>query len=155
MAWVYSSWQTLTTPILITAVSTASGTFTVAGDQAMLARPGDYIRVSAGANAGRYTVTAVAYTPDNTVVSVTPAPASAVVAGNLVFGVSNSTMLDSLRKHHAEVSAAISANVGSNGTSIDTNVLLEYLRGVVRPEINKLERVMGGMFMAGQLRGIS
>ena len=59
MAWTYSGWQTLTTAILITAAAPASGTFTVAGDQAQLARPGDYIRVSAGANAGRYTVTAV------------------------------------------------------------------------------------------------
>jgi hypothetical protein len=154
MAWIYSGWQTATAAVVITAVSTASGTFTSSTDQTHLVRPGDRVAVNSGANIGRYTVTAVSYAPDSTVVSVTPAPTSAVVAGSLVFGPSNSTMLDNLRKHHAEVSAAISAAVGSNGTSIDTSVLLDYLKNVVRPEMNKIERVMGGMFMAGQLRDI-
>jgi ABC-type ATPase with predicted acetyltransferase domain len=154
MAWVYSGWQTATAAVVITAVSTASGTFTLSTDQTYLVRAGDRVAVNSGANIGRYTVTAVNYAPDSTVVSVTPAPASAVVAGSVVFGPSNSTMLDNLRKHHAEVSAAISAAVGSNGTSIDTSVLLDYLKNVVRPEMNKIERIMGGMFMAGQLRDV-
>ena len=154
MAWVYSGWQTATAAVVITAVSTASGTFTLSTDQTHLVRAGDRVAVNSGANIGKYTVTAVSYAPDSTVVSVTPAPVSAVVAGSVVFGPSNSTMLDNLRKHHAEVSAAISAAVGSNGTSIDTSVLLDYLKNVVRPEMNKIERVMGGMFMAGQLRDI-
>ena len=154
MAWIYSGWQTATSAVVITAVSPASGTLTLSTDQTHLVRAGDRVAVNSGANIGKYTVTAVSYAPDSTIVSVTPAPASAVVAGSLVFGPSNSTMLDNLRKHHTEVSAAISAAVGSNGTSIDTSVLLDYLKNVVRPEMNKIERVMGGMFMAGQLRDI-
>lgn len=153
MAWVYSSWQTATSISAITAVSPSAGTYTVAFDQLSLVRPGDRISVSAGANIGKYTVTAVSYAPDSTVVSVTPAPASAVVAGNLVFGPTASTQLDNLRKHHAEVSAAISANVGSNGTSIDTGVLLDYLKNFVNPELMKLQRSLGGMFMIGALKG--
>lgn len=152
MAWIYSGWQTATSISAITAVSTSAGTFTVSFDQLALVRPGDRVSVSAGANIGKYTVTAVAYAPDSTVVSVSPAPSSAAVTGNLVFGPSNSTMLDNLRKHHAEVSAAISANVGSNGTSLDTSTLLDYLRNVVQPELARRERILGGMFMVGQLK---
>lgn len=152
MAWIYSSWQTATSVSAITAVNVSAGTFTVSFDQRDLVKAGDRLNVSSGANIGKYTVTAISYTPDSTVVSVTPAPSSAVVAGNLVFGPTNSTQMDNLRKHHAEVSAAIAASVGSNGTSIDTGTLLDYLKNFVNPELIKLQRAIGGMFMAGQLK---
>ena len=152
MAWLYSSWQTLTATAAITAVSLSAGSFTVAGFKLDQARIGDRVAVDAGANLGSYTVAAITYAPDNTVVTVTPVPASATVAGNLVFGPSNSTMLANLRLHHAEVSAAISASVGSDGTTLNTDGLLNYLRQVVQPELAKRERALGGMFMAGQLK---
>jgi hypothetical protein len=152
MAWAYAAWQTLTATSAITAVSIPASAITVALDQTNLVRVGDRIAVSSGPNIGKYTVGGVVYLPDSTTITISPAPASATVTGNLIFGPTNSTMLDNLRKHHAEVSAAISANVGSNGTSIDTGTLLEYLRNVVQPELAKLERILGGMFMAGQLK---
>jgi hypothetical protein len=152
MAWSYSAWQTLTATAAITAVSIAAATFTVAADQTAQVRVGDRLVVDTGPNKGSYTVGAVAYAPDNTVVTVSPAPASATVSGNLVFGPSNSTMLANLRLHHAEVSAAISASVTADGTSVNTDGLLNYLRNVVQPELAKRERALGGMFMAGQLK---
>jgi hypothetical protein len=152
MAWAYSAWQTLSTAAAITAVSTSAGTFTVALDQTANAKPGERISVDTGANKGSYTVTSVSYAPDNTVVYVTPSPASAVVAGNLVFGPSGSTMLANLRLHHAEVSAAISAAVSADGTSVNSQTLLDYLRSVVSPELSAQERAIGGMFAAGQLK---
>ena len=152
MAWSYSAWQTMTTTAAIAAVSTSAATFTVAGDQTSLARVGDRLPVDTGANKGSYTITAISYTPDNTVFTVTPAPASAVVAGNLIFGPSLSTMLVNLRLHHAEVSAAISAAVSADGTSVNSQTLLDYLRNVVAPELAKRERARDGMFMAGQLK---
>lgn len=152
MAWAYSAWQTLTATSAITAVSVGGSSVTVQFDQTLLARNGDRVSISSGPNIGKYSVAAVIYAPDSTVITLSPAPASATVTGNLIFGPSNSTMLDNLRKHHAEVSAAISANVGSNGTSLDTSTLLDYLKNVVQPELAKLERILGGMFMAGQLK---
>lgn len=152
MAWTYAAWQTLTSTAAITAVSIASSSFTVAFDQTKVVRIGDRIAVSAGANIGNYTVSSVTYTPDSTVVIVSPAPASATVAGNLVFGPSSSTMLANLRLHHAEVSAAISASVGDDGTSVNTDTLLNYLRNIIQPELSKRERMLGGMFMSGNLR---
>lgn len=152
MAWTYADWQTKTTSVPIIAVATATGTFSLSGDQTAQCRVGDRTAVDTGANIGTYTVSAIAYAPNTTVVTVTPAPASATVTGNLVFGPSNATMLAYLRLHHAEVSQAISAGVSSDGTSINTDTLLQYLRNVVQPELSKRERALGGMFMAGQLK---
>jgi hypothetical protein len=152
MAWSYAAWQTLTTSVAITAVSIAAQTFTVATDQRSQVRVGDSLAVDTGANKGTYAVTAINYAPDNTVVTVSPAPASAVVAGNLVFGPSLSTQLANLRGHHAEVSAAISASVSADGTSVNSDTLRTYLKEIVQPELSKRERAAGGMFMAGNLR---
>lgn len=152
MPWAYSDWQTKTTAIAITAVSTGDGTFTLAGDQMAQARPGDRPTVDSGANIGTYSIQAISYAPNNTTVTVSPAPSSAVVAGNLVFGASLSTALMNLRLHHAEVSSAISQAVSADGTSVNTDTLLNYLRNVVQPELAKRERALGGMFMAGQLK---
>ena len=121
MAWSYADWQTKSTTVAITAVSTTAGTFTVALDQTAQVRAGDRLSVDAGANIGSYTVGAVAYAHNVTTVSVSPLPSSAVVAGNLVFGPYSSTMLANLRLHYAEVSNAISQSVSANGTSVNTD----------------------------------
>jgi hypothetical protein len=77
----------------ITAVSTVSKTFTVSGDRRRWFSKGGQFTVDSGANAGTYTVTAIAYAGGNTTVTVVETVTSAVVAGNVVVTV-RFTVLD-------------------------------------------------------------
>lgn len=150
MAWTYANWRTATVSAAITAVSTSLRTFSVSTDRRDLAIPGDRIKVDAGANIGTYDVVGVAYTPDTTTFTVSGVPASAVVAGNIVFGPSASSRLSQLKLHHAEVSARIDAAMAADGVSSSTDTLLRYL-SIVESALAAEQRAVRGYWAVGQV----
>lgn len=152
MAWTYANWLTATVTAAITAVDTTARSFAVATDRRALVRVGDRIAVDTGANTGSYDVAAVTYAPNATVLTVGAAIASAVVAGNAVFGVTGSTKLYHMRLHVAEVSAEIQAAVAANGVSHNSQVLNDYLKHLMA-ELRRAERsASGGIMITGRLR---
>ncbi len=78
----YDVQVTLLLPKAITAVNTGTKQFTVAGDQRLYYTATKTFTVDTGANASTYTPTTVVYNGTNTVITVSEAVPSAVVAGN-------------------------------------------------------------------------
>ncbi|MBA3622947.1 MAG: hypothetical protein H0W48_00455 [Methylibium sp.] len=149
MGWTHADWPTATLAWAIAAVSTSDRRFTVAGDRRAYLRPGEVVAV-VGANIGSYTVAAVAYEANATAITVAEAIPSATVEGTLAVG-NAAVRLDRLLSHIAEVSAEVSAAVGSRGTSLNAETLRAYLKDILLPERNRLQRQVGGVVTRGRL----
>lgn len=150
MAWTAADYQTYQYTLPITAVSQSARTFSVATDVLAKVAVGERVTVDTGANKGSYTVAALAYSPDTTVVTVGYDLPSAVIAGNLLLGPNDRTRLARLDDHIAEVTAQIGANVSSDGTSISNDVLANYL-AKLREERLRLSGATRGKLTRGRL----
>lgn len=150
MAWSAADYQTYQYSLAITAVGQAARTLSVATDILAKAIVGDRVAVSTGGNKGSYTVAALAYSPDTTVVTVGYALPSAVVEGNLLLGPNDRTRVARLDEHIAEVTAQISASVSSDGTSLSSDTLQRYLEAL-RAERLRLSGAARGKLTRGRL----
>lgn len=150
MAWTAADYQTYQYSNAITAVSQALRQISVATDILAKIAVGDRVAIDTGANAGSYPVAALSYSPDTTVVTVGYALPSATVAGNLRIGPNDRTRLLRLDDHIAEVTAQISANVSSDGTSVSTDGLVNYLASL-RAERLRLTGAARGKLTRGRL----
>lgn len=151
MAYSFANWRSASSTHAITAVDVAARTVSVSGDVRKLVRVGGQLSVDAGANVGTYDVAGVIYAPNASVITLSVAPASATVAGNVVLGPDDRTRAHFLRLHLDEVAAQIKPSVGSDGVTYAAGGLNDYYKSLEQQWLS-LSRRSSGLYVYGRLR---